>query len=296
MFKLLFNLLANLPLSMLYGLSHLLYVIGYKVFGYRRRIVTKNISKSFPDLSEEKINKIKEGFYKQFFQVWVETLKSKKFNGQEWNRRVDLKGIDLLNQHLATGQSVILMSGHAANWEWSGSAIGRAVKGQMTVFFKPVKNESFGKEIHSIREKQGIKAISKDNALRYLIKSKNTPQVIGMISDQSPSIGTEKYWMNFLNQETAFYQGAEKFATSMNYPVYYANMHRVSKGFYELELVSIYDGKSEIKQGEIIKRFAQHLENTIKDNPSDYLWSHKRWKYTKEEAAELTGRPYLFIS
>jgi Kdo2-lipid IVA lauroyltransferase/acyltransferase len=42
------------------------------------------------------------------------------------------------------------------------------------------------------------------------------------------------------------------------------------------------------KEGhEIMTRFAQQLECTIRENPADYLWSHKRWKYNQERERKV---------
>lgn len=259
-------------------------------------MIIENLSNSFPEKSINEINRLKNDFYNQFFQVWSETLKSRCFDQSNWNGHVKIEGMEVLNQHLSNNESVILLSGHTANWEWSGSAISQSLMGQMTVFFKPVKKESFGQEIHAIREKHGINAVAKDNALRYLIKTRETPQLVGIIGDQIPAIGTEKYWLHFLHQKTAFYQGAEKFALSMKYPVYYSQMKRVEKGLYVIEIIPVFNGTSKVRKGEIIKRYAELLETTIRNNPADYLWSHRRWKYTLKEAQSASGKDQLFIS
>ena len=259
-------------------------------------MVTENLKNSFPEILIEEINRLKNEFYRHFFQVWAETLKSRCFEKSNWNHHVKIEGVDMLNKHLANNESVILLSGHTANWEWSGSAISQSLIGQMTVFFKPVKKGSVGQQIHEIREKHGIKVVAKNNALRYLIKTRETTQLIGIIGDQIPAIGTHKYWFNFLHQKTAFYQGAEKFALSMKYPVYYSQMKRVKKGCYLIEIIPVFDGSSKVEKGEIIKRYAELLEKTIRNNPADYLWSHRRWKYTLRRLKMLpVGINYLSL-
>jgi len=280
---------------MLYGLSRLAYFISYLLIGYRKDVVSQNLERSFPELSQAERKSIEKRFYRQFFDMWVETIKGAAFDPKKWNKRVYLKGIEQLNSLLENGQSAILMSGHTANWEWSGSALGTALNGQMTVLYKRPTGLSTNEVILSIRERHGVKAIPKDSALRHLIITKDTPQVIGIISDQNPVKSTTKYWLNFLNQETPFYQGAEKIALSLKFPVYYAKMTRQRKGYYQIEMIQLYDGFSEVSEGEITKHYASMLESTIRENPADYLWSHRRWKYTKEEAAAVTSKPDLFI-
>ena len=39
----------------------------------------------------------------------------------------------------------------------------------------------------------------------------------------------------------------------------------------------------ETGEGEITEMFADYLEQTIRREPADWLWSHKRWKASKAE-------------
>lgn len=43
----------------------------------------------------------------------------------------------------------------------------------------------------------------------------------------------------------------------------------------------------ETREGEITEMFAHRLEQTIRKEPAYWLWSHKRWKMTREEADRL---------
>lgn len=63
-----------------------------------------------------------------------------------------------------------------------------------------------------------------------------------------------------------------------------------------LEIIPVFDGASKVGKGEIIKRYAELLETTIRNNPADYLWSDRRWKYTLKKAQSATGKDQLFIS
>lgn len=295
MLRYFFHGIAQLPLSFLYAIAEFAAFLSYYIFRYRKKTVRSNLERSFPEKSTHELKKIEISFHKQFFQVWVETLKGFGFDKHEILKRVDIKGIELLNRHLEKNETAILMSGHVGNWEWTGSAISSALAGQFTVLFKPIKSQVFNGLMGEIRSGSGIKVVSKDAALRYLLKSKNQPQIIGIINDQNPSKGADKYWLHFLNQETPFYAAAEKFSKAMEYPVYYADMKRVKKGYYHTEIIKLSDGGPEISLGEVLKKYVTQLEATITANPSDYLWSHKRWKYTKEEAAKVTGKPFLFV-
>ena len=94
--------------------------------------------------------------------------------------------------------------------------------------------------------------------------------VVGLITDQWPS-GNDRYWTTFLGQETAFLNGAERIAKMMNFPVFYCELTKKRRGYCEAEFTEM---------------FARYLEQTIRREPAYWLWSHKRWKASREEWAD----------
>jgi len=104
-----------------------------------------------------------------------------------------------------------------------------------------------------------------------------------MAADQSPSNIDDCYWVNFLNRETAWLHGPEKYARKYNMPVFYVDIRKIKRGFYELELVLLTDKPALMPDGKITRMYALELEKSILNEPAFWLWSHKRWKHSKCE-------------
>jgi len=279
----LIKIASSLPIGWLYIWFRLTAYFGFYISKYRRTVVHKNIKNSFPDLSLEERFALEKRFYFHFMEVFAELIKSYSFKRSDWEERCKLVNPELLRAHLDKGEPVLLMSGHTANWEWPAHSISRQIGYPMEFLFKEIKKNTYQGIMHELRTRHGGHPIPKETALREILKRKDQPRVIGILADQSPSIGTEKTWLNFLNQETAFYVGVEKIAISVGYPVYFSDTVRVAKGKYEVTFKPIAQPPYE-QDTRIIQKYASLLEESIKENPSDYLWSHKRWKYTKEQA------------
>ena len=58
------------------------------------------------------------------------------------------------------------------------------------------------------------------------------------------------------------------------------NIKRVKRGYYVSEVVLLTKEPRSLPNGEITKRMIAFIEDTIREQPANYLWSHKRWKYT----------------
>ena len=70
-------------------------------------------------------------------------------------------------------------------------------------------------------------------------------------------------------------------ARKFKYPVVYINMRRIKRGYYELFFDEIAEPPFDGEENYILANFAEKLEQDIRRNPSDWLWSHKRWKFKK---------------
>ena len=280
------KLLSYLPLWLLYALSEIAAFGAYHVFRYRKTVVFENISTAFPKKEKREIRIIAKRFYRQFGHVIVETIRAYHFKKSDWEKRACLKNPEVLSDYLDQGVPVVIMSGHTANWEWPAFSIGQQLGYGMEFLYKPINNGPLDQTILKFRTKHGGVAIPKDSAMREIIKRRKQPRLIGIIGDQLPALGTEKLWFDFLNRETAFYVGAERIATLTNYAVFYVDTERVGLGKYEVTFKPIASPPYEKGQSGIIEKFVELLQASIHKNPSDYLWSHKRWKYSKagEEA------------
>lgn len=282
------KLASYLPFAWIYFWFRLMAHFLFHVMKYRRDVVYENIKNSFPEFSDKERLLIEKGFYLHFMEVFAELTKTYSFNKEDWRERCKLINPELLTAHLDNGEPVLLMSGHTANWEWQAHSYSSQLRYPVEFLYKPISNDRYERIMHQLRTRHGGIPIPKDKALREIIKRKKIPRIIGIVADQIPSIGTDKTWINFLNQDTAFYVGAERIATAVNYPVYFCDVVRVAKGKYEVTFKPI--AKPPYSESpHIIKKYAELLEEAIQKNPSHYLWSHKRWKYSREYEKRVLG-------
>ena len=87
--------------------------------------------------------------------------------------------------------------------------------------------------------------------------------------------------MPFLNQDTPFLPGPERIARKTNYPVFYFDVDRVKRGYYEITASLLHESPSETADTAITQSYANKLESIIQQKPANWLWSHRRWKKKK---------------
>lgn len=279
-------LLSLLPMRVLYVISGGLYLLLYRIVGYRRKVVKKNLTGSFPEKSEEKLRKIEQGFYHFFCDYLVETVKLMTISQEEMKRRIKFRGAELIDEIIGSGQSVTLYVGHYCNWEWASSIplwINPSTWGGQV--YHPLENKVFDKLFLTIRERMGAHCIAMQDTLREVMKHKceNQPIVMGYISDQKPLWVNIHHWVNFLHHDTPVLTGTERIARKMNHAVLYVDIQRVRRGYYEAEFKCITREPQKLKEFELTDIYFEMLEKSIRRAPEFWLWSHNRWSRTREE-------------
>ena len=276
--KYFFKLISSLPISFLYSISSILSIVLSNF--YRIKTVEVNLKKSFPNLSNNSLNKIKSNFYKNFCDVLIETIKSNSISKKELSKRVKFENFDVINDHVTKNERVIVLTSHQCNWEWLLLSSQDKLKSDLHVIYKSLSNRSFDKILYESRSRFGSKLIESKNSIMFLKKKLKKVKVLAMVADQSPNINNRKVWYNMLNQKTAFYQSVNFIPKFTNSIVYFASMKRESRGCYSVKF-DLISKPPYNKKTEILSDYVQKIESLIKKRPAEWLWSHKRWKLTQ---------------
>ena len=226
------------------------------------------------------MKKIEKQSYRNLSHITVESLKAftmSKAAIYSRHKVINKEEIDALyDKH----GGIIGMPAHYNNWEW-GAMSCQQLKWEGEVLYKPLANKYLDKFVKKNRSRYGSNLVSIYDTAKAFIRTKNKKKVFILASDQSPSNREKSIWVNFLNIDTAFLHGAETYARKYNYPVIYVDIQRVKRGFYELELTVLSDNPKSLPPDGVTKLYASKLEEVIRKEPGNWLWSHKRWKLTR---------------
>lgn len=284
---LIMHLLAFLPLRVLYLVSYLLYIIIYRVVGYRRKVVRDNLTQCFPDKSVDELRKIERKFYRFFSDYIVETLKVLHISDTEMKQRMEFVDAEVVDRFTTQGRSVMLLLGHYGNWEWIPSLTMWCAcpdNIQLGQVYRTLRNEWFDRFFLRLRSRFGTRGISKEVVLRTFLQYRRDGLVslTGFMADQTPSINNIHHWTQFLGRPTAALSGFEAIAKRLDMAVVYVDVELVKRGHYRATFRLLEDNPTACPDYDITDRYMQAMEQTIRRAPHAWLWSHKRWKHTPQ--------------
>jgi KDO2-lipid IV(A) lauroyltransferase len=270
-------LVSYLPSSVLYKIADVLAFLLRDVVQYRKKVVLENIRLCFPEKTEtEQLSIFRESYIHLADRI-VETVKCISISKQEVHQRVKVRNIDLMNHWYKEKKNVVVLLGHIGSWELGAYKASLVLQHKTYGVVSLLSNRYFNAMIQRTRGRMGMHLVGMQDMGGFLKKAPKELTTVIFISDQSPN-SVKAYWTDFLNRDTGFFTGGERYAKVHNCAVIYIEIKQIERGKYEIELFKICDDASTLPKHEIMEQFSKHLESTLKNNPSDWLWSHNRWK------------------
>jgi Kdo2-lipid IVA lauroyltransferase/acyltransferase len=266
---------------LLNGLADLLGWLAFRVFPYREHVVRENLTKAFPELDAAGIRDIMRGYYKGFAQMLVELLKTTAMSGEQIKERVRITNLQTVQSYLAGGKSVLLVAAHQCNWEWMLLGLSLELGYPLDAAYKPLVDSWAEREMKKLRSRFGCRLIPAKEILADIIKRGKVVRAIAMVADQEPTTSEHKHWTRFLNRDTAFYMGPEQISRATRFPVFFTEMRRTKRGYYEISFKPLSTPEEKLKPGELTERYARMVEAQIQASRPDWPWSHRRWKLKK---------------
>jgi KDO2-lipid IV(A) lauroyltransferase len=275
------RLVSLIPMALLNRLADLLGWLAFRVFPYREHVVRENLTKAFPELDAAGIRDIMRGYYKGFAQMLVELLKTTAMSGEQIKQRVQITNLQTVQSYLAGGKSVLLVAAHQCNWEWMLLGLSLELGYPLDAAYKPLVDSWAEREMKKLRTRFGCRLIPAKEILADIIKRGKVVRAIAMVADQEPTTSEHKHWTRFLNRDTAFYMGPEQISRATRFPVFFTEMRRLKRGYYEISFQPLSTPEEKLQPGELTERYARMVEAQIQASRPDWPWSHRRWKLKK---------------
>lgn len=271
-------LLSLLPLWFLYGVADVLYWILYRLLGYRKAVVYENLTRSFPEKEKAEIATITKAYYHNLCDSIVETIKLMSISKQELSKRMTCNW-EVFTSMTAQNRNGQAFMSHQFNWEWATVICNWHVPRRFTGIYMPLTNAVFDRLLFTIRSRAGMKLIRVHDMQRDMASLQSDELLWGFIADQNPSDPKRVSWNDFMNRKTAFFKGPEFVARRYNNLVYFGEIVKIKRGYYEINMKLAFEQPRDTKEGEITEAYVRFLEDSIKRQPANWVWSHRRWKH-----------------
>jgi KDO2-lipid IV(A) lauroyltransferase len=274
-------LLAQLPLPLLYLLTRTLSALMLLLMPARRQIIRENIALAFPDRAASWHRRQLVQFRRNVADVIAEILKGYTLGRPKLDERVRIINPELLQSFATAGQSVMLVGSHQANWEWVFLACCGRIPFEICAVHALLGHPGIDGFLRVMRSRFGATMLTRKAFGRELIAGRNRLRAIVLTVDGKPLPEDECHSVRFLNQQTAFRSRFATLATLWNYPVIFADRRRTARGYYEVRFELLGEPPYDTLAPWLVERYAEALERSLRASPADWLWTQRRWNFSK---------------
>lgn len=277
-------LLSLLPFPVLYFLSDGIYFFLFYVFGYRKAVVISNLKIAFPQKDDKELNQIAKQCYHNLTDTFVEIIKLISMSEHSFNKRCT-GDFSIIQELIDKGKNVQLHAGHQFNWEFGSLFMSKVIKSVPTyAIYMPIQNKAMDRLFLKIREKFGtifIKATEFKEKRNEIFAGRF---VFFLAADQNPGNPATAYWQNYFSKPAPFITGPEVGGIKNDAAIVFVRSKIIKRGHYVLECTLCTENASTTTVGKITSDFRDFLERIITEEPHNYLWTHRRWKWDYNEA------------
>jgi len=280
-------LLSLLPFPVMYFISDGIYFFIFYVFGYRRAIVAANLKIAFPDRSDKELYRISKQFYHNLSDTFVEIIKLISMSDKTFEKRC--KGdFSMINELIKKGKNIQLHAGHQFNWEFGSLLMSKEIQSIPTyAVYMPLTNKAMERLFLKIRQKYGTRFIKATEFRQRREEIFRERFVFFLGADQNPGNPATAYWQNYFSKPAPFITGPEVGGIKNDTAIIFVRSKIIKRGHYVLECTRYAENGATTSVGEITRAFRDYLEKIIREEPSNYLWTHRRWKWDyKDEYKE----------
>jgi KDO2-lipid IV(A) lauroyltransferase len=270
--------LSLIPWRIMYALSDAIYFLVYYIIGYRKEVVIQNLNIAFPEKSTQEKTRIAKDCFHQLIDTFIETIKIMSISKAELNKRFKCN-YEVVNDLYETGQNVQIHGGHFFNWEYVNVAFSANIQYPFMGIYLPLTNKIFDKIMYDLRTRFGSIAIPAFTFNRAFIKYARGRYALTLGADQNAGDLSNSYWLPYFGIMAPFVTGPERMAVAKDTAIVFTHCYRVKRGYYQAEFELFTKTPKDLPKGAITIALRDYLEQKIRKRPSNYLWTHRRWKH-----------------
>ena len=241
-----------------------------------KKLIHTNIKKAFPKNNSAEIKKLTKLMWNNYGRVFAEYMFIKDFRFEKIDSKIEIIGQEILDEIKKSNKPVVFISGHFSNFELMAMQIEKAgIK--LSAIYRPLNNIFLNRIMEKIRKKYICKnQIKKGIAgTRELIKFQRNNYSIALMIDQRVSEGEK---VNFFNQEAYTTTIPAQLAKKFDMPIVPIFIERVNATNFKIKISKPINFLKSDSIKNITSKLNVIIEEMILKNPTQWIWSHNRWK------------------
>ena len=241
-----------------------------------KKIIDENIKKAIPNISNEKLNKIRISMWNNYGRVFAEYIFIKDFRNGNLKENIEIIGENVLDEIKKKNSQVVFISGHFSNFELMAMSLEKNdIK--LAAIYRPLNNIFLNLIMEKIRKKYICQNQIKKGigGLKNLVKYKKQNFSTALMIDQRVSEGILS---NLFNKKALTTTIPAQLVKKYNIPIVPVFIERVNDLKFKITINKPVFFSKDTTINSITDELNKILEKMIIKKPEHWIWSHNRWK------------------
>ena len=267
--------------------------LGFRPLAIRRDVVERQVRAALPEMLPNEVLRIARASYAHLGRTTTETALLPLYDRERIiSLFEEVEGWSIVEERLARGKGLILVTGHLGNWELGGAYL--AARGlPMQAVARYMANPLFDSYLTRTRERIGMTVVHDDEAVRRVPRALRTGHAVAFLIDQG-AVGLASIWVPFFGRLAKTPRGPAVFALRLGAPIVFGAAIRQPTGNFRLSFEAIDTtptGNLEADVERIVADYTAVLERWVRRAPEQYFWHHRRWKHQRPNTPPELGEP-----
>ena len=238
--------------------------------------IKKNLQIAMTNITNQEINKISKLMWNNYGRVFAEYMFIKEFRFNKLGSNIQVEGQDIIENLKKNNKSAVFISGHFANFELMAMHLEKSGL-DLCAIYRPLNNTFINKIMERIRKRYICKNQIKKGigGVKNLISFTKKNYSIALMIDQRVSEGTLS---NFFKKKAYTTTIPAQLVKKFNMPIIPVHIERFNDLNFKIKICKplYFEKNSSIQH--ITDELNLVLQEMIKLNPYQWIWSHNRWK------------------
>lgn len=255
--------------------------LARRILRSRDRLAIRNLHETFPEKSERELRATLNTCWRHFGREALFSIRMQHMPLEEIAEQCAFVNPEILEEAIARGKGVILISAHYGGWEVAGLALLSLVKNVRTIT-RPLDNEYLERDLARIRSRTGAAVLDRKRAAREMLQALSENAVIVLLPDQAV-LPREGVLVPFLGRPAWTTPVPAKMAVRRGSTIVFAFcIPHGSEHQLEFGNPILVDQMTEAERdpAALTKEINDVISNRIAARPELWLWMHDRWKGT----------------
>lgn len=200
--------------------------------------------------------------------------------------RVEIIGLDVLDQINTSGKGAVFISGHFANWEIMPAAIVKRIP-HAVMTYRALNNPHIDKRIADLRHDYGTAVNApKGIGTRELMRALAKGAPVALMNDQKFNEGIP---VSFFGHDAMTAPGPTRLALKYGVPIVPVSTVRTGPARFRIEFHTPFvpedTGHPEADIERAVQRITGFIEAQVRAEPGQWFWQHRRWPKEAWKAA-----------